>query len=803
MKRKLLGIICFLLVICSAIANVSIVALAETTVITLETSKYEVNNGEEIVVNVYLNSDVSIGAYHAEVKYDTYRLEYTGGGDSITDGKVILEGTGYGQDIVYKLTFKSVSGGMAKISCVNADIREGGSSEGKKQNISVAGELMINIAGEDVAISKENKERFDIDSKIPLCGVVDINGVGRYYVVDHSKYIPEDVEWDYEVIKDKYESVTYTFLTNKTRDVRILYLMDVDGKFYMYAYSKEAQALYPCKEEIIDGQKCYVMSASICTSWPEDLTLDYVKQNNVCYVMNQKGECDFYKYVDDEFIKWSEEDGKAFLDGQMKVFYYIMMAAVAIVFAVIAWVCIVSYNSHDAKMARNKRRSKNAHKIDETDIELIDVKEDTKTEKLSVMPEGTDKGVNNQIAKRIITSDITKTEAVRADDISSNVLELDEKSNERPVISVRNVTMKFRISTSDASGIKEYFIQKLKKKVTYREFSALDNVSFDVFKGEIVGIIGTNGSGKSTLLRIVSGALTPTEGKVRVNRRKLQILTLGTGFDMELTARENIYLNGAIIGYTQEFIDENFDKIVEFAELQDFVDEKVKNFSSGMVSRLGFAIATIGEAAEILILDEVLSVGDEFFKRKSLKRIQEMIHGGSTVLMVSHGMSTILDNCTKVVWIEKGKLKMVGEPKKVCATYQKMYDEDKIENETIHWHTKNGKLDKRYTGFAKNKYGIWYIVCGNIASSYSGLVKYKNEWYYVKEGKLDLKYTGLARNEYGWWHMTKGKLDRSYTGISTNEYGRWYVKNGKLDRTYTGILKYNGATYNIENGKVV
>ena len=126
---------------------------------------------------------------------------------------------------------------------------------------------------------------------------------------------------------------------------------------------------------------------------------------------------------------------------------------------------------------------------------------------------------------------------------------------------------------------------------------------------------------------------------------------------------------------TQEFIDENFDRIVEFAELQDFVDEKVKNFSSGMVSRLGFAIATIGEAAEILILDEVLSVGDEFFRKKSLKRVKEMIHGGSTVLMVSHGMGTILENCTKVVWIEKGKLRMVGEPKVVCDEYQKLYDE--------------------------------------------------------------------------------------------------------------------------------
>ncbi len=242
--------------------------------------------------------------------------------------------------------------------------------------------------------------------------------------------------------------------------------------------------------------------------------------------------------------------------------------------------------------------------------------------------------------------------------------------SELPVISVKNVTMKFKVSTSNASGIKEYLIQRLKHQVSYREFLALDNISFDVMRGEIVGIIGTNGSGKSTLLRIVSGALKPTSGEVLVDRKKIQLLTLGTGFDMELSAKENVYLNGAIIGYPKSFIDEHYDDIVEFAELDGFMDEKVKNFSSGMVSRLGFAIATVGDAAEILILDEVLSVGDEFFRKKSLKRVKEMIHGGSTVLMVSHGMQTILDNCTKVVWIEKGEMRMVGEPKVVCEAYK-------------------------------------------------------------------------------------------------------------------------------------
>lgn len=248
---------------------------------------------------------------------------------------------------------------------------------------------------------------------------------------------------------------------------------------------------------------------------------------------------------------------------------------------------------------------------------------------------------------------------------------LAERTGE-PVISVKNVTMKFKVATSNVSGIKEYFIQLLKKEIAHREFLALNGVSFDIYKGEVVGVIGTNGSGKSTLLRIVSGALKPSSGEVMVDKKKIQLLTLGTGFDMELTARENVYLNGAIIGYSREFIEENYDKIVEFAELDGFMEEKVKNFSSGMVSRLGFAIATVGDAAEILILDEVLSVGDEFFRKKSLKRVKEMIHGGSTVLMVSHSMSTILENCSVVVWIEKGVLKMVGEPKEVCAAYQKM-----------------------------------------------------------------------------------------------------------------------------------
>lgn len=249
---------------------------------------------------------------------------------------------------------------------------------------------------------------------------------------------------------------------------------------------------------------------------------------------------------------------------------------------------------------------------------------------------------------------------------------IQEERGAEPVIKVCDVTMEFHLSSVNPSGLKEYMIQLIKREVKYKRLFALYHVSFNVYKGEIVGIIGTNGSGKSTLLKIVSGALKPTSGHVEVDRRKIQLLTLGTGFDMELTARENVFLNGSIIGYSREFLESHYDEIVAFAELEDFMDQKVKNFSSGMVSRLGFSIATAGDAAEILILDEVLSVGDEFFRKKSLKRVKEMIHGGSTVLMVSHGMGTIIDNCTKCVWIEKGELRMVGEPKKVCAEYRKM-----------------------------------------------------------------------------------------------------------------------------------
>ena len=249
---------------------------------------------------------------------------------------------------------------------------------------------------------------------------------------------------------------------------------------------------------------------------------------------------------------------------------------------------------------------------------------------------------------------------------------MEKRTEEKPIISVQHVSMHFKVPLEGASSLKEYVIGGLRGKNKTRILRALDDISFEVRRGEILGIIGTNGSGKSTLLKIISGALLPTEGRVVADQDSIQLLTLGTGFDRELTARENVYLSGALLGYSREFIRRKYRRIVEFAELEGFMEQKVKNFSSGMVSRLGFAIATVGETAEILILDEVLSVGDMFFRKKSEQRIREMIHSGSTVLIVSHSTDTIIKNCTKAVWIEKGVLKEVGDPKKVCASYRKM-----------------------------------------------------------------------------------------------------------------------------------
>ena len=238
------------------------------------------------------------------------------------------------------------------------------------------------------------------------------------------------------------------------------------------------------------------------------------------------------------------------------------------------------------------------------------------------------------------------------------------------MIKIENVGMKFNLGIEKDNSLKMTFIRLFdkRKRIKKSDFWALKNVTFDVAKGDVVVLIGSNGAGKSTLLKVVSGVMKPTEGKVEVNGVISPMIELGAGFDGDLTARENIYLNGAILGYSKEFLDSKFDEIVEFSELKDFLDVPVKNFSSGMVAKLAFSISTIVDP-EILIVDEILSVGDIKFQEKSKNKMMSMINGGTTVLYVSHSLDSIRELCNKVVWLEHGKVVMAGETNKVCDAY--------------------------------------------------------------------------------------------------------------------------------------
>lgn len=238
------------------------------------------------------------------------------------------------------------------------------------------------------------------------------------------------------------------------------------------------------------------------------------------------------------------------------------------------------------------------------------------------------------------------------------------------MITVKNVSMKFDLGIEKENSFKVKFIslfdKKRRKKKEY--FWALKNINFEVKKGEVVGLIGSNGAGKSTMLKVVSGVMKPTKGSVEVHGVVAPMIELGAGFDMELTARENIYLNGAVLGYSEKFIDEKFDEIVEFSELKNFLDVPVKNFSSGMIAKLAFSISTI-VSPDILIVDEILSVGDIKFQEKSLNKMMELIKGGTTVLYVSHSLESIKSICDKVIWLEHGEVVKIGDCESICEEY--------------------------------------------------------------------------------------------------------------------------------------
>lgn len=599
---------------------------AATGSVTFGSESYEAQNNSQFQVGVYLKTESKMGSYHVEVEYDKSRMEYTGGAESEANGVITLEGIGVSNQIKYMLSFRTISGGDAYIKVKNAYIYTSDANSTEQFDMTELDEAGIKIEGEDTGTARTEEPTEYVgpfETDIPhLEPSIKLNDTD-YYVVDSNQYVPESVSWKYVLVPGKLGNMDVTFYSNEAQDIFFLSLVDSNGETHLYSYSNSQKQLYECDFYNTGNTVYYYTSPYASDNWPEELSLDVIREQGICYALNSDGSTGFYTVnTDGSLTEWNPKAGVAFEADKNRKYIIAFVVLALVITIVTVLTCYITINAK-----KNKRRKK--RHTQEKDIyiqEYVDIDDD-------------------------------------------DIIDYDSDERE-PVISVRNVTMRFKIANSAASGIKEYIIQKLTRKLYYRELIALDNVNFDVYKGEVVGIIGTNGSGKSTILRIVSGVINPTEGEVVVDRSKVQLLTLGTGFDMELTARENVYLNGSIIGYSKEFLDDHFDEIIEFAELENFVDEKVKNFSSGMVSRLGFAIATAGDAAEILILDEVLSVGDEFFRKKSLARVKEMIHGGSTVLMVSHGMATILDNCSKVVWIEKGKLQMVGDANIVCRKYQ-------------------------------------------------------------------------------------------------------------------------------------
>lgn len=237
------------------------------------------------------------------------------------------------------------------------------------------------------------------------------------------------------------------------------------------------------------------------------------------------------------------------------------------------------------------------------------------------------------------------------------------------IISIKDVSMVFNLASEKVDSLKEYVLKLIQKQLMVQAFHALNGINLEIKRGEAVALIGANGSGKSTLLKVIAGVMSPTKGSVTVNGSIAPLIELGAGFDMDLTARENVFLNGAVLGYDRKFMQKHFDSIIDFAELWDFVDVPVKNFSSGMVARLGFAIAT-EVRADVLIVDEVLSVGDFRFQQKCEERMGKMMADGTTLLFVSHSTRQVRELCQKAAWLKKGKLQMFGEVNEVCDSYE-------------------------------------------------------------------------------------------------------------------------------------
>lgn len=739
MRIRMKKIINLILLLCLIATGVGLAAAQEVyaadSIITFTEIDYTKKPGDGLEVSVVISSSDNIGTYHVELRYDKNCLQYAGGAEKVSGNTIVMEGTGYGNIVTYQLKFDTSIEAETGLTITNAQLT---GTNGAPIDFSSITYVPVHIVKAEGSVDEENTAY-----SIPIVGQAQTSNGESFYILDLDKYIPDENDWKFERVTGTYGGKTVTFLTDVNHTIKYLYLMDKDMHSTLYAYDNIKGNLYPCFAIMQGSKKYYYMSPNAVENWPSALSLSIVNSRNIVYAMDNEGKCKFYEFDGSFLTVWDANTGEDYDNQQsIKLIAIIVMAVVAVI--IVMRLALISTQQKRRRKKRKKRREQLKNAKNKKEVTL-------KSNGKVVAP--APKEEEEEFIEFIdVLEDVSGDEEIRH-----------EKEDDRePIIAIKDVSMCFKISTSSASGIKEYLIQKVKRQVKYRNLLALNHISFNVYKGEVVGLIGSNGSGKSTLLRIISGALAPTDGKVIVDQSKVHLLTLGVGFDMELTARENVYLNGAIIGYSKEFIDKNYKKIVEFAELENFMDEKVKNFSSGMVSRLGFAIAAVGKVPEILILDEILSVGDEAFRRKSLNRVKEMIHSGATVIMVSHSLSTIMENCTKVVWLEKGKFMAVGETEKVCNAYKQ-----------------------------------------SVEATYTGLMCKDNVWYYMKNGSPDYRYVGLAQNNRGFWYVKNGKIDFTFTGIVPNQYGNWYVKSGKVDFGYTGEFDDRGVVLHIVNGKVI
>lgn len=236
------------------------------------------------------------------------------------------------------------------------------------------------------------------------------------------------------------------------------------------------------------------------------------------------------------------------------------------------------------------------------------------------------------------------------------------------IVDAKDISVCYRLNDDKILSLKEFITKKIAGKITYSEFWALKNINFEIYKGDVLGIIGRNGAGKSTLLKIISGIMKPTSGSIITNGVIAPMLELGSGFDMDLTGRENIFLNGAILGYSESYLKSKVMEIIDFSELDKFIDEPIRNYSSGMLMRLAFSVATL-VSPDILIVDEILAVGDEKFQAKSKKRMHELMQGGTTVIFVSHSIEQVKEICNKVIWLDGGQILMSGNAEEVCNSY--------------------------------------------------------------------------------------------------------------------------------------